>query len=112
MYSSIGGSRQTVPDPKSLGARSRGHEHLTIVLDAHVYIRWQKYGWQLGKIYSVITNATPRLVKKFTLSHRLVRRQCASSKGPAASLAIDNYGFGESARFDSWVILKRIEEGS
>ena len=28
-------------------------------------MRWEKYGWQLGRITDIVTNATPRVFKKF-----------------------------------------------
>ena len=75
------------------------------VLDANlvgspVYMRWETYGWQLGRITDVITNATPRLVKKF--NYRIIWAD--GSKGPA-KLAVDNYKYGTHARLNSWVIL-------
>ena len=57
-----------------------------------------------GKIIAIITNATPRLVKKF--NYRVVWND--GHKGPA-KLAVDNYGHGANARFNSWVILKQNE---
>ena len=30
-----------------------------------VYMRWETYGWQLGKITGVVTKSTPQLFKKF-----------------------------------------------
>ena len=70
------------------------------LIGKHVYMRWQTYGWQLGKITDVITRSTPRLVKKFNF--RVVWSD--GSKGPA-NLAVSNYGYGADARYDSWVIL-------
>ena len=51
-----------------------------------MYMRWETYGWQLGRITDVITNVTPRLVKKF--NHRIIWAD--GSKVPA-KLAVDNY---------------------
>ena len=65
-----------------------------------VYMRWEKYGWQLGRIYEQITPATPRLFAKF--NYRIVWSDGA--RGPA-KLAVDNYAFGEHAAYSSWVIL-------
>ena len=31
----------------------------------YLYLRWERYGWQIGKITAEITNATPRLFKSF-----------------------------------------------
>ena len=63
-------------------------------------MRWEKYGWQLGRIYEQITRATPRLFAKF--NYRIVWSDGA--RGPA-KLAVDNYAFGEHAAYSSWVIL-------
>ena len=84
---------QVSPEPSKLDASLVGE---------HVYMRWEIYGWQLGKITDEITNATPRLVKKF--NYRIVWSD--GKKGPA-KLAVSNYGHGEAARFDSWVILQQ-----
>ena len=65
-----------------------------------VYMRWEKFGWQLGKIYEQITRSTPRLYAKF--NYRIVWSDGA--RGPA-KLAVDNYAFGEHAAYSSWVIL-------
>ena len=35
------------------------------LVDRAVYMRWETYGWQMGKITGIVTSATPRLVKKF-----------------------------------------------
>ena len=67
-----------------------------------IYMRWEKYGWQLGKILEKLTNRTPRLVLKF--NYRIVWSD--GSKGPA-KLGVDNYGHGADARYDSWVILQQ-----
>ena len=66
-----------------------------------IFMRWEKYGWQVGKITDVITNKTPQLFKKF--NYRVVWAD--KSKGPT-KLGVDNYAFGESAGLNSWVILK------
>ena len=65
-----------------------------------VYMRWEKYGWQLGRIYEKLTKDTPRLFNKF--NYRVVWAD--QTKGPAM-LAVANYGFGEYAAYSSWVIL-------
>ena len=82
---------EIAPEPDVLDGRLVGKS---------VFFRWQKYGWQLGKITAEITNATPRLFKKF--NYRVVWAD--QTKGPA-KLGVDNYGHGASARYDSWVIL-------
>ena len=70
----------------------------TNLVGSPVYMRWETYGWQFGRITDVITNATPRLVKKF--NYRI--SWADGSKGPA-KLAVDNYG--THARLNSWVIF-------
>ena len=67
-----------------------------------VYMRWETYGWQLGKITDIITDATPRLFRKF--NYRMVWAD--KSKGPA-SLRVENYAFGMDAHLNSWVILEQ-----
>ena len=57
-----------------------------------VYMRWQKYGWQLGRIYAKLPKDTPRLFNTF--NYRVVWAD--KTKGPAM-LAVANYGFGEHA---------------
>ena len=70
------------------------------LVDSAVYMRWETYGWQMGKITGMVTSATPRLVKKF--NYRIVWAD--GSKGPA-KLQVDNFGHGSHARYNSWVIL-------
>ena len=50
-------------------------------------MRWEKYGWQLGRITDIVTDATPRVFKKF--NYRITWAD--GSKGPA--------------RYNSWAIL-------
>lgn len=69
-----------------------------------IYMRWEKYGWQLGKVTDVITRKTPRLFKKFNF--RMVWAD--GTKGPA-KLAAESYAFGADARYNSWVILEQAE---
>ena len=76
------------------------------LVDNHVYMRWEQFGWQLGKINGIITRSTPRLFKQYKF--RLVSAD--GSKGPA-KLSVENYAFGPQARYNSWVILKPIAEG-
>ena len=66
-------------------------------------MRWETFGWQLGKILDVITQDTPRLFKKFNFRCQWADR----SKGPAM-LGVANYGHGTMARFNSWVILEPV----
>ena len=49
------------------------------LVGSSVYMRWEKYGWQLSKITNIFTNATPRMFKKFN-THYLGRRQQGASK--------------------------------
>ena len=35
------------------------------LVGSSVYMRWEKYGWQLGRITDIVTHATPRVFKKF-----------------------------------------------
>ena len=65
------------------------------------FMRWEKYGWQVWKITAAITSSTPQLFKKY--NYRVVWAD--NSKGPT-KLSVDSYAFGESARLNSWVILK------
>ena len=54
-----------------------------------IFLRWKGYGWQLGKIYEIVTRANTRdtsAVQKVQL--RIQRAD--NSKGPA-SLKVDNY---------------------
>ena len=61
--------------------------------------------WQLGKIYEIITTATPRLAKKFNF--RVAWAD--NNKGPA-SLTAANYASGADAALDSCVILKKANK--
>ena len=49
------------------------------LVNSAVYMRWETYGWQMGKITRIVTSATPQLVKKF--NYRIVWAD--GSKGPA-----------------------------
>ena len=66
----------------------------------HIYLRWERYGWQIGKITAEITNATPRLFKSF--NYRITWAD--GSKGPS-KLGVESYPQGADARYNSWVIL-------
>ena len=77
------------------------------LVDSAVYMRWETYGWQIGKITGSVTNATPRLVKKF--NYRIVWAD--GTKGPA-KLQVDNYGHGPHARHNSWVNLTPATGGT
>ena len=92
--------------------KSRGAQHLKLapfidesLVGSAVYImRWEKFGWQLGRITAKITAAQPRLFAKF--NYRIVWAD--KTKGPA-KLAVNNYAFGEHAAYSSWVILAPAE---
>ena len=75
---------------------------------AHLHALEKDYGWQLGKVYEQITNANPRLFKKFNY-YRVVWADTA--KGPT-SLRVENYAHGSDAALDSWVVLERKEGGA
>eukprot|EP00966_Prymnesium_polylepis_P142029 3279967-Prymnesium_polylepis.1 len=66
----------------------------------HIYLRWEVYGWQLGKITSQITKSTPKLFKNF--NYRVTWAD--GSKGPT-KLDPARYASGSDARFNSWVVL-------
>ena len=70
------------------------------LVGAKIYMRWEIYGWQLGQITGLVTSATPRLFLKFNF--RVFWSD--NSKGPT-QLAVDNYGFGVHAQYNSWCIL-------
>ena len=74
-----------------------------------VYMRWETYGWQLGKITGVVTEATPRLFNKYNF--RLAWSGRTSRQGPG-SLTVKNYAYGPDARLNSWVILKKAGFGT
>ena len=70
------------------------------LVGSSVYMRWEKYGWQLGRITDIVTDATPRVFKKY--NYRIIWAD--GSKGPA-KLSVENYGHGSDARYNSWAIL-------
>ena len=71
------------------------------LIGERVYLHWEKYGWQLGKITDVITEKTPQLFKKYNF--RVMWAD--GTKGPT-KLTVETYAYGDAARHDSWVILK------
>ena len=81
-------------EPAELDARLVGE---------YVYLRWERYGWQLGKITGEITRSTPRLFLKF--NYRITWAD--NSKGPS-KLGVETYAHGVDARYNSWVILKPL----
>ena len=81
-------------EPAELDARLVGE---------YVYLRWERYGWQLGKITGEITRSTPRLFLKF--NYRITWAD--NNKGPS-KLGVENYAYGIDARYNSWVILKPL----
>lgn len=80
------------PEPRALDKELVGQ---------YVYMRWEAYGWQLGRITHVITKDTPRLFAKFNF--RVAWSD--GSKGPA-KLDVHSFAHGPHARVDSWVLLK------
>lgn len=71
------------------------------LIGSYVYMRWETYGWQLGKITAQITQSTPRLFKNFNYR---VTWAVDGGKGPT-KLAVESYAYGADARYNSWVIL-------
>lgn len=70
-----------------------------------VFIRWEPpHGWCLGTISQKITNATPRLFKKFNYQIKYMD----GGKGPA-NLPLDNYAHGSDASYNSWCLLEKVE---
>ena len=70
---------------------------MTSLVGSNVVMRWEKYGWQLGRINGIITNATPR--KKLTTT--ALFGPTAATKGPT-KLRVENYGHGPDARYNPW----------
>ena len=71
-----------------------------------VYFRWESpVGWVLGTIKEEITQATPRLYKKFNYRVAWI---VDKSKGPA-SLPLNNYSHGPTAPYNSWCLLEKDE---
>ena len=50
--------------PPSRGSRIRSWRDYSL-FGSSVHMRWEEYGWQLCRITDIITNATPRVFKKF-----------------------------------------------
>ena len=67
----------SMPDGFTLGAEPSKLD--ASLVGKHIYMRWKDYGWQLGKVYEQITNANPRLFKKF--NYRVVWADTAN-QGP------------------------------
>lgn len=95
----------SMPDGFTLGAEPSKLD--ASLVGKYIYMRWKDYGWQLGKVYEQITNANPRLFKKY--NYRVVWADTA--KGPT-SLRVENYAHGSDAALDSWVLLVRKEGGA
>ena len=64
-----------------------------------LFMRWPTpHGWQVGKITSKITSATPCLFKSFNY-------RCSWSDGWSNQmLRLDEYGGGDEAEYNSWVM--------
>ena len=52
-------------------------------------MRWEEYGWQLCRITDIITNATPRVFKKF--NYRIIWADGGSNQGASKKLSVENY---------------------
>ena len=69
-----------------------------------IYLRWEKYGWQLGKISKMLDAKTaPRLIKKYNYHVSWDD----GGKG-ATMLPLDAYKGGAEAGFNSWLLLERV----
>ena len=75
------------------------------LIGERVYLRWEKYGWQLGKITDVITEKTPQLFKKYNFRVMWADGTKGPTKAHSRNLCIRRC-YGDAARHDSWVILK------
>ena len=97
----------SMPDGFTLGAElqarrlDRGQAHLHALEGLRLAA-----GQVLGKVYEQITNANPRLFKKF--NYRVVWAD--NAKGPT-SLRVENYAHGSDAALDSWVLGYRLPLG-
>ena len=67
-----------MPDGFTLGAEPSKLD--ASLVGKHIYMRWKDYGWQLGKVYEQITNANPRLFKKY--NYCVVWADTAKAQGP------------------------------
>lgn len=70
------------------------------LVGAFIFMKWEQFGWQLGKVTALITSATPRLVRKYN-----VRVSWSDGSGPCM-LDLKCYVPGAEAPIDSWVVLK------
>lgn len=66
-----------------------------------VYMKWEKFGWQLGKVTDLITSATPRLARSFN-----VRVSWSDGRGPC-KLDLNIYAHGDDAPENAWVFLEQ-----
>ena len=67
-------------------------------------MRWEEYGWQLCRITDIITNATPRVFKKF--NYRIIWADGGSNQGASKKLSVENYRHaGQMLATSSWAIL-------
>ena len=68
-------------------------------------MRWEEYGWQLCRTTDIITNATPRVFKKF--NYRIIWADGGSNQGASKKLSVENYVTGQMLATNSWAILSR-----
>ena len=61
-------------------------------------MRWEEYGWQLCRITDIITNATPRVFKKF--NYRIIWADGGSNQGASKKLSVENYRHGSDACYE------------
>lgn len=73
------------------------------LIGEYIYLHWERYGWQLGKVTAQVTKSTPQLFKKFNF--RVTWAD--GSKGPT-KLDVESYAYGSDARYNSWVVLKPL----
>ena len=72
------------------------------VLHKLVFMKWAKFGWQLGRVSAMIGIDTPRLLK----AGFNTRVDWVDGKGPC-KLDLELYGGGVNAPDDSWVLLDK-----
>ena len=88
------GQRGVLASARGLHSRSAKIAREPAVLDGSLvdsadYMRWELFGWQMGKTTGLVTNATPRLSSRqeVQLPHRV---WADGSKGPAKLHEVDN----------------------
>ena len=107
----VGEVRWFVPDGFQVAAEPETLDNTLI--GSTIYMRWETFGWQLGKITDVITEATPRLFKKFNFCLVWARSGQTSLRGQPVfafktmRTTMHLVLFGADARLNSWVILEQ-----